>query len=544
MKTDAEAAIRGKQWTLSAYGPFKDKPSLPNFEDQSFEEIRWLCYDAKSNGNLQAILPQLSQQSTDASYKISMLCDQNHVNNNLLNVLVNLYDNQESTANTQSSLGNGNPFAVSSAVGGGQTPSLFGTSTTQQQNPFGGSVFSNNKTTPSSVFGSGGNTNSTSSSFFGQQSAFGSGGQSAFGGQSANAFGGQSAFSGSTPVANNTFGTSSFGQGSASPFSLSQIGQPVDASKPTSNLFGASPFQQTQNSVFGAAPAFSNPIQPTKPSGLFGTGSMFGQAATPSGLFGQSNQPASQPANSGNIFSSFGASTQPQSIFGAATENTSIFGQSTNSNQSVFGANQQQPPQSANSNQSMFGANQQQSNQIVNSNQSMFGANQQQTPQGANSNQSMFVVNQQQTPQSANSNQSVFGTDQQQQNNQGSNIFANALAQQQSGTQNVFGVPQEQQPSIFGQSNSSSTATSNIFQNQTNAAVGSNIFQNQSNVPAVGSVFGGGSVFGQAAAEPLNQSAYSKMEDLKPEDVQWFNAPNFTLGAIPTIPPPKELCAR
>ncbi|XP_037048842.1 nuclear pore complex protein Nup98-Nup96-like [Bradysia coprophila] len=487
VKTDAEASIKGKQWMLSSYGPFKDKPSLPNFEDQSFEEIRSLCYEAKNNGNLQALLPQLSQQAADASYKISMLCDQNHVNNNLLNMLVNLYDTGESTANTQSNLGTGNPFAVSSAVGGGQTPSLFGTNTTQQQNPFGGSLFGNNKAPPpSGIFGSANTSSSTTGNFFGQQSTFGSGGQSAFGGQTA--FGGQGAFGGTTTAANNTFGTSSFGQTAASPFSLSQIGQPAEAPKPTSSIFGASAFQQTQNSVFGAAPAFSNPIQPTKPSGLFGTGSMFGQAATPSGLFGQSNQPANQPVNSGNLFSSFGASAQPQTqsqgLFGAANENKSIFGQSTNSNQSVFGANQQQINQNTSSNQSPFGANPQQANQS-------------------------------------------------------SNIFANAL-QQQGNTQNVFGVPQEQQPSIFGQSN---TAAPNIFQNQSNASTGSNIFQNQSNVPAVGSVFGG-SVFGQQAVEQVNHSAYSKMEDLEPEDLQWFNAPNFVLGAIPTIPPPKELCAR
>lgn len=472
VKTDAEAAIKGKQWMLSSYGPFKDKPSLPNFEDQSFEEIRALCYEAKNNGNLQALLPQLSQQAADASYKISMLCDQNNVNNNLLNMLVNLYDTGESTGNTQSGLGTGNPFAVSSAVGGNQTSSLFGTpSTTQQQNPFGGSLFGNNKTTPSSgIFGGGNTSSSTTNSFFGQQSAFGSGGQSAFGGQQ-NAFGGQSTFGGNTTAGNNAFGTSSFGQPAASPFALSQIGQqPTEAPKPASSIFGASPFQQTQNSVFGAAPAFSNPIQPTKPSGLFGTGSMFGQAAaaTPSGLFGQSNQPVNPP--SGNIFSSFGASTQPQAqsqgLFGAVSDNKSMFGQSA-----------------------------------ISSNQSVFGGNQQQT-------------------------------------NQSSNIFASAVAQQQSNTQNVFGVQQEQQPSIFGQSNSVAT---NIFQNQSNAAAASNIFQNQSNVPAVGSVFGG-SVFGQPPAEQVNQSAYSKMEDLKPDDLQWFSAPNFVLGVIPTVPPPRELC--
>ncbi len=468
MKTDAEAAIKGKQWMLSSYGPFKDKPSLPNFEDQSFEEIRSLCYDAKNKGNLQALLPQLTQRNADASYKISMLCDVNNVNNNLLTTLVSLYNSGESTGNTQSnSLGSGNPFAISSGVGGGsQTSSLFGANTAQQ-NPFGNSLFSSNSTPSSSIFGSG--NGNTTSSIFGQQQQ-----QNAFGSSGTSVFGGQSAFGGGVAANTNTFGTSSFGQPAtnASPFALSQIGQPTDAAKPTS-IFG-----QTQNSIFGAAPAFSNPIQPSKPSGLFGapnTNSIFGQnqqtpAAASGGLFGQSNN-TNQPTNTGNLFSSpFGSSVpqpQTQSIFGAvATENKSIFGQ-------------------------------------VASNQSMFGTNQQQQ--------------------------------QQQQTNQSSNIFASALAQQQNPTQNVFGVQHQpeapSQQSIFNQSNSNTTS-------------GSSIFQNQANAPAMGgSIFGGGGGgFGQPAVEQINQSAYSKLEDLKPEDLQWFQAENFMLLKIPTVPPPRELC--
>lgn len=396
---------------LSSYGPFKDRPSIPNFEDQSFEEIRSLCYEAKNNGTLQVLLPQISQQIADASYKMSMLCDSNHVNNNLLNMLVNLYNSGDTTVNTQPSLTSGNPFAISSAVNGGQTSSLFGTSTNQQPNPFGGSLFGStaapSSASSSSIFGGGGVSSggsSTTNNFFGQKSAFGSSGTSVFGGQGA--------FSGNT--ASSSFGTSSFGQPSASPFALSQIAQPTDTPK-QSSIFGASQFQQTQNSIFGAAPAFANPIQPTKPSGLFSspsTNSIFGQSqpAPSTGLFGQPANNPNQPVNSGfSGFSSFATptpSTQPQqqSLFGAPTENKSIFGQNATSNQSLFGTNQQQIGQS-------------------------------------------------------------------------SNIFANALAQQQNSTQNVFGVQQQQQHNIFGQSNSN-TGGSNIFQNQANAAAtsGGSIF--------------------------------------------------------------------
>lgn len=470
VKSDAEAAIKGKQWMLSSYGPFKDKPSLPNFvEDQSFEEIRSLCYNAKNNGNLQALLPQLQQQTADASYKISMLCDLNNVNNNLLNVLVNLYDSGDSTVNTQTTQNSqnstSNPFAVASNSGGSQTSGLFGANTTQQQNPFGSSsIFGSSSTTPSStssgIFG-GGNSSSTvaSNNIFGQQQ------QPAFGSSGASIFGGQNAFGSGGNVAN-SFGASSFSQPSASPFSLSQIAQPKDTPINQSSMFGASPFQQTQNSIFGAAPGFGNQIQPTKPSGLFSsqsTNSMFGQSqpAPTSGLFGQANN-TNQPANTGNLFSSFAAPSQPQpqqqGLFGAVSENKSIFGQSANSNQSMFGANQQQT-------------------------------------------------------------------------NQSSNIFANALAQQQTNTQSVFGVSNqqpEQQQSIFSQSNSNTG--------------GSNIFQNQANVPPVlgGSAFGGNSGFGQT--EQVSQSAYSKIEDLSSEDLELFRADHFVIRRIPTVPPPKELC--
>jgi len=49
-----ESSLNGKMWPFSAYGPFKDKANFPNFiEDQSFEEVRYLCYEAKrQNGKV------------------------------------------------------------------------------------------------------------------------------------------------------------------------------------------------------------------------------------------------------------------------------------------------------------------------------------------------------------------------------------------------------------------------------------------------------------------------------------------------------------
>lgn len=42
-----------KQWLLSCYGPFKEKPVFPGFLDYAFEEIRFGFYDAIKNGTVE-----------------------------------------------------------------------------------------------------------------------------------------------------------------------------------------------------------------------------------------------------------------------------------------------------------------------------------------------------------------------------------------------------------------------------------------------------------------------------------------------------------
>lgn len=53
---------KGKQWMFSSYAPFKDKPSFPGFEDQSFEEVRLAFNNAKLNGTLEAFVSYISCQ--------------------------------------------------------------------------------------------------------------------------------------------------------------------------------------------------------------------------------------------------------------------------------------------------------------------------------------------------------------------------------------------------------------------------------------------------------------------------------------------------
>lgn len=54
--TDMTTAEQGKQWLLTCYGPFKGKANFPTFEDHSFEEIRWMIYNAQKQGNSDAVV--------------------------------------------------------------------------------------------------------------------------------------------------------------------------------------------------------------------------------------------------------------------------------------------------------------------------------------------------------------------------------------------------------------------------------------------------------------------------------------------------------
>lgn len=207
-------------------------------------------------------------------------------------------------------------------------------------------------------------------------------------------------------------------------------------------------------------------------------------------------------------------------MFGSANTN-SLFGQNQNPTPSgLFGQTTANQPAIGGNLFASFGASAQ-----PQQSQSLFGS--------TNENKSIFG-------QTTNNSSNIFATNPQQMNQQSSNIFANAMAQQQNSTpnvfgvqpeqpqqnntQNVFGVQQEQPQSIFNQSNSN--------------AGGSNIFQNQAS--GGGSIFGGNSGFGQV--EQVSQSAYSKLEELKPEDLEWFRSDAFMFGRIPTVPPPQELC--
>lgn len=136
------------------------------------------------------------------------------------------------------------------------------------------------------------------------------------------------------------------------------------------------------------------------------------------------------------------------------------------------------------------------------------------------------------------------------------------LGQSQTGQANLFGQPapfgQDQtqtQKSLFGKPADSGGASFNIQQVSTGAS--GSVFQTSSSFgqPSEPSK----NMFGQpVAVAPPDSGAqaqrhaqesqqgettvYTPLSKLTPEELERFKAPTFSLGFIPTRPPPRELC--
>lgn len=487
IKTDIDAVIKGNQWPLSTYGPFKDRTSLPNFiADQSFEELRAAAYEAKTHGTLPTLSAQIAQSRAEATLRMQQLYE---LNGDSMNMLVSLYNstmdgganmgnpnnpftkvNNPSVAHTNpfgsKPLIQANPFA--SGSGGGMVgqpstgSSLFGTSSmsgAQQSNPFASSGAA-----VGNIFGAPAAPNTSASG-----NIFGGGGGSMAATSSAAT---TSMFSGGSTTFASGSGNQSFFGSTAQPAATGNIfGQPTS---------GMQPSGQSAN-IFGGASAFGAAVAPA-PASLFGGAPSFGQT-------------------SGNIFSSANGAVAAAPV--PAT--TNIFGQN-----SVFGGN------SAAAQQSAFGA----------PTSSVFGAT-------ANSNMFGDQANVAQHQQQQN----VFGAPVVSQ----SNVFGNSFA----GTNSAFGAPAAPS-SAFGAAalpvpaavTTTTTTTMDGMSGTTNvfgtASTANSLFGSSSNANPFGSSQPKGGV-GEAVA-------YSRIEDLTESEMQAFNAPAFQLGAIPVRPPPQQLC--
>lgn len=506
VKTDIDSVIKGSQWPLSVYGPFKDKPNIPQFiEDQSFEELRAAAYEAKTNGSFPNMAAQVAQRFAEAKHRMSQLYE---LNNESLKMIVDLYNSNSTETDSQSTtMGFGsarpnNPFSKVN-VPTNTASNVFGAKTA---NPFASSNASN------SLFGNPASASQQTSSVFGGAAT----------NNSSNIFGGGNATFGSSSVC----GSSVFGGGNASTSFGASLQQP--------SVFGGSANNAATSGIFlqAAVPASSQ----TAPSNNIFGNSSFGAAPAGGNVFGGGANFASQPTN---IFGGGGSTAAPaatgSSIFG---QTPSVFGGSANTNTNVFGTNAPAATQ-ATSNifgnaapsqpNSMFGAAPASQN-IFSNGSSMFGApaTQPQQPTGifgqapdaAAAPNPFGAPTTQQPP--AFSAPSAFGT-----SPQPASVFGASAAQQ---PPPPFGAPVQ-------------TSTANAFGNNYQSPFGAP--QQSSAISAFG---GATTLHNQPAAlatsgpDPLEANVYSRLDSLSAEDVAAFNATAFDLATIPTRPPPRELC--
>ncbi|XP_063365918.1 nucleoporin NUP42-like [Cydia amplana] len=289
VQTDVQSALKGGQWLLSCYAPFK-KPNFPGLTDLSAEEARLFIYEAKANNTVEQAVAFMNNLTKETRSKYEQLLTTSP------HLLRSLY--------------NGEP--VSSPFTSGQTP----------QNVFGqannaSSVFrSAVQDTAKSIFSQAtqnvfGSPPAQNQSIFGvqpqNQSQFGAQtqNQSPFGAQTQN----QSPFS-AQPQSQSTFGAQNV-FGSPTPQSIfAQANSSVD---PAKSLFAQanSPSdpkslfaQATAQSQFGTAPAsaFKSPFEQPSP---FAQSSAFQTNASnaPSNIFGQANVFQQTPGNDPAVYS-------------------------------------------------------------------------------------------------------------------------------------------------------------------------------------------------------------------------------------------------
>ncbi|KXJ83628.1 hypothetical protein RP20_CCG004049 [Aedes albopictus] len=306
IKSEVDVTLKGNQWPLSCFGPFKERNCVPNFiEDVSFEEIRMMYLEAKMQNNINGHQMQLMQMINEAKQKMQWLST---TNRDIMNALIEIYNQPEDSAKavpTQANpfatapMGGGNVASAASIFGGGTAGGGgFGTTGAGFGGAAGGTAGNIFGAAPNqsaaNIFGSAGTATlgqqqPASSSVFGGPAVFGGSGSSLFSsvGQPQTAAAGGSIF-GSTTGA--TAATS--GNLFAQPFGGQQQSQ-------SQNLFAqAQPQAQSAGSPFTVAPApaaASNPFGSPFSASAAPQQSLFQQQATTAPPpFGQAVQPSSQ----------------------------------------------------------------------------------------------------------------------------------------------------------------------------------------------------------------------------------------------------------
>ena len=237
-------------------------------------------------------------------------------------------------------------------------------------------------------------------------------------------------------------------------------------------------------------------------------------------------------------------------LFGGS--NSGLFGSSNTGSQQSSGLFGQPPAFPEAGNQSVFGQTGTQSGFGQTGSQSLFGQSSTQSTFGqTGAQQSGFGQS------SSLFGQGAFTQDTQSGSTFGQSVFGQAPS-------SSFGQDQTQKTGLFGKPADNSPFGAASFNNPQTSGASGNLFQTstpfgQSSEPAKG-LFGKSvtvvppvSGFGAAPAaenKPAEQaqasgetsSVYTPLDQLTPEELEHFKGPMFSLGFIPTKPPPRELC--
>ncbi|XP_072944620.1 uncharacterized protein [Epargyreus clarus] len=165
VQSDVQAALKGGQWILSCYAPFKEKAILPGISDLSPEEARLFIYEAKANNNIDAAIAFLNNQTQETRSKYEQLLQPTV---NMMKALRSLYNGETiqspftthnqgfgSASNTATSIfrgavqssGFGQSTAPNNSIFGQTSPNVFNT----QQNT---GIFGSQPDAAKSIFAS------------------------------------------------------------------------------------------------------------------------------------------------------------------------------------------------------------------------------------------------------------------------------------------------------------------------------------------------------------------------------------------------------
>lgn len=289
--------------------------------------------------------------------------------------------------------------------------------------------------------------------------------------------------------------------------------------------------------------SFIDDCRRKKSSGTSGQVSLFSDSSTAGDFFGDSS--GSGLFSGGNSTTSSGLFSQSASSGFGQTGGQSLFGQGATQSGGLFGQNTAQS--------GLFGQTGSQSGSS--SQTGLFGKSSAQSGIGQTGSQSLFghgAFAQGSQPRET-FGQSTFGQAQAEQ----PSIFGQPIQQSGQTTRTIFGQPVSQ-TGLFGKPDNSPFSGASFSTPQPAGASSGNAFHTstplgQSSAP-VTNLFGKsvsavppGSGFGSptsASQQPAGEttSVYTAMEKLTAEEIEQFKAPTFTLGKIPTKPPPRELC--